>query len=95
MKPVVLIETQQIELPLDVFYEALRRQIDSAQQLWPDRNCNWKNDPLALGILIYPPRVYEVIRRVKAEEQARLADGSSREQYPDQEGARAESPRPS
>ena len=67
MKPVVLIEQENVTIPLDQFHAELDAAINDAQRIWCPRglNCDWLGDAMAFGLTVYPPAVYEKIRQLK------------------------------
>lgn len=88
MKPVLLIQQQHIELSSEDFYRAMDVAIDRASPP-AHMSADFLGDRLAFGMVVYPPKVYAVIRQLK-EEQARKDkdhDSGSREQLAEKEVA--------
>lgn len=68
MKPVTVIEHQDVEMTLDEFYEEAKQSINEAQQWWCGRglNCDWLGDVMAHGLQLFPVRTYEILRELNA-----------------------------
>lgn len=64
MNSVLLTQLEEITVPPDDFYFAVRSLIDNAN---PRAHLSrpYGRNPLALGLMIYPLRVYETIRKLK------------------------------
>jgi hypothetical protein len=59
-----VIREENFVLPLDDFYGAVHIIIDEASPL-THMSCDYLSDPMAFGLVVYPPRVYETIRKLK------------------------------
>lgn len=73
IRPVVLIREENVVLPLDDFYGAVHIIIDQASPR-SYMSADFVADPMAFGLVIYPPRVYETIRKLKEQSHADRSD---------------------
>lgn len=83
-----LITHEDVTISLDDFYAQLTESINGAQRIWCPRglNCDWLGrDALQLGIQVFPPRTYEILRALK--EKPHDTDPGSRVEHPEAPGA--------
>lgn len=72
MKPILVIQQRHVELPIDDFYRALHTVIDRASP--PSHmSADFRGNPLAFGLVVHPPKVYEVIRNLKKQQEGRAS----------------------
>jgi hypothetical protein len=72
-RPVLLITSQDVELHQQDFYRALDTIINRASPP-AHMSADFMGDPLTFGLVLYLPRVYETIRKLKEQNDATSSD---------------------